>query len=219
MNSTSSSRRGVRQAKIATVAPLLLGAVSIGCASMTGHMTGQTVEEVELRERYRAGEWIKAGGGTDPLGRVSPTVFSRRGLPVEAIRRPYQNATAALVISCNEVPPTIFLVMSNGPALRGGQARGEARVKGWSGLHPITWVGLDGEAITTLAEKVKEATASEFPDLREALHAGDSLTVSAPTTAGTVYFSFDLEGLEIHEKECPPAPDTAASSRGQHRKG
>ena len=220
MNSTSSSRGGVRQAKIATVAPLLLGAISIGCASMTAHMTGLTVEEVELHERYRAGEWVKAGGETDPLGRVALTIFRRRGLAVEAIRRPYQNATAALVVSCNEVPPTILVVMSNAPSLRGAQARGEARVQGWSGLHPIAWVGMGGEAITSLAGKVNEPTTSEFPDLREALHTGDSLTVSAPTTAGTVYFSFDLEGLEIHEKKCPPAPDTAASSRGgQHTRG
>lgn len=189
---------------------LVLGAAGGGCASMVASMTGQTVEEVERRQRFQEGEWIRTGGEVDPLGRTETVSFLLRGVAVEAIRSPYGDAYGTLMIRCNEMPPGIAVAIQNGPLL--GDGDGEARIDGWPGVHRIGWVGMRGGfLIAGLAGKLN--TDPEFPDLREALLAGRSLTVAAPTNVGTVYFEFDLDGLESQESQCPPATlDTAAAS-------
>ncbi|MYA64599.1 MAG: hypothetical protein F4139_09060 [Gemmatimonadetes bacterium] len=165
-----------------------------GCASMMGlSPQGQALLQ---------GQWVRLGGDTTPMGKVTPVSFARRGRAVERIRYPYQNASAYVMIHCDPGLPKITVFTFDAPILRTEPgsvlAEGSARIDLLPPV-PIQWVR---GGITVLAGPERLADP-EFHDLRDELRAGDSLTVAMPSNVGEVYFRFALDGLEVHERTCP----------------
>ena len=155
--------------------------------------------------------WIKMGGEVNPLGAVEPVRFHRIGWATDSIPEPYSEPTSALTIDCNQTPPLLVVSVLNSPRLDGSlEPIGQARIDDGP-LHPVKWQDADGLTITVLAggERIIDP---RFADLRDPMQAGDTLTVSAPTNAGTLFFRFVLDGLEAQTAQCSAeAPEVVES--------
>jgi len=238
-NSPSWGMRSVktrrRQISSLVFVVLTAGAV-VGCASMT---TSQERREERI-ERERAAlesglaalksiqdllrsSWSKAGGEVNPLGEVEPVRFRRIGWAAESIPDPYSDAVPMLTISCGQMPPPLIVSIHDAPRLDGlSEGAGQARIDDGP-LSPIKWEDAGSLKIATVLAGAERLIDPRFVDLRDPLQAGDTLTVSAPTMVGTVFFRFVLEGLEAQTAQCSVAfpevvkPDTLAADAKSSR--
>lgn len=171
-----------------------------------------------MPQATEAQEWERVGGEVTPMGDTTAVMFIKEGVAVEAIAAPYADARAALVIVCSgtaRYSARIEAHILDGPP--GIDGLGRARIDS-APAQFIDWRagGSTGYAEARLAIEVRTGPPtssfdsllqrlqeSRDPGLRDALLAGDSLTVSATSRVGTIYFRFGLAGLESHESQCP----------------
>lgn len=151
---------------------------------------------------YLRSSWVKEGGEVNPLGQVEPILFRRIGWAPNRIPEPYSEATSVLTIGCNQMPPPLVVSVRNAPRLDGlSEAVGQARIDDGP-LHPVKWQDAGSRIIATVLAGAERLIDPNFADLRDPMQAGDTLTVSAPTSVGAIFFRFVLEGLEAQTDQC-----------------
>lgn len=151
---------------------------------------------------YLRTSWVKEGGEVNPLGQVGPIRFRRSGWAPEAIPGVYSRATSSLTIACSQVPPLLVVSVRSDPRLDGlSKAIGQARIDDGP-LHPIKWQDAGSLTVATVLAGGERLVDPNFADLREPMQAGDTLTVSAPTDMGMLFFRFVLDGLEAQTNQC-----------------
>lgn len=172
-----------------------------------------------IQDRLRS-NWSKAGGEVNPLGQVEPVRFHRIGWAAETIPDPYSDAVPTLTIACSQTPPPLIVSVQGSPRLHASsEGTGQARIDDGP-LHAIKWEDAGNLRIATVLAGAERLIDPRFIDLRNPMQAGDTLTVSAPTMAGTIFFRFVLEGLEVQTAQCSVAspevvkPDTLADAKG-----
>lgn len=184
----------------------------------------------------QAQEWVRSGGGTDPLGRPQPITFQMPGVPLGSQQPWRPNEAAALVIGCSSTPPAVSIVAVNLPPIAVDGQR-YFRVEGDSGNafvsvlpatarvddgepHPVEWRDMGGARAGVELTGPRKFTVPEWTGLRDILRNGDALTVGLPTHArGMYYWRFPLQGFSARESECeanrplrPRPPGTALKS-------
>ena len=226
-----SSVKSRRQISSLVFVALTAGAV-VGCASITpmqerrerqrAALDSLVVALESLQDQLRS-SWTKDGGEVNPLGEVEPVRFRRIGWAVESIPDPYSDAVPMLTIACGQMPPPLIVSVHDAPRLDGlSEGAGQARIDDGP-RNPIKWEDAGSLRIAAVLAGAERLIDPRFVDLRDPLQAGDTLTVSAPTTVGTIFFRFVLEGLEAQTAQCSVAspevvkPDTLAADAKSSR--
>lgn len=163
-------------------------------------VNAQRIPRSQARSMLDGETWATTGG-YDPVGSYSPIVYSKFGQLLDSngnVRDRRRTQFATFSINCRNDPPAL-LILSVGSTFRSGD--GQSLIQSTSVAEPYQFEWKTPVFSSDVSGK--SIAEADFSELREEFKAGDTFTVSASTTEGTIYWRFNLSGFEVQESLCP----------------